>query len=259
MRLIKILPILITLTVCAKIAAQNEATTLAAADSSANQSPSAEGPTLAAEIRNLAPDKETTLRGILKIKKTNGETTLYKIISKIIPAPDGWDSIYETSNINEKPYQKLIVSHSKNKANHYLLESINNTENHVISNPPPSTAFADSDFSIGDLGLEFFHWKKQTILKTEMRKSRVCKVLESVPSPEDKNLGYSKVISWIDKETLGILIAEAYDNTGKKIKQFEVGSFQKDENGNWQIHELEIRNLKTKTKTQLIFQTTNTQ
>jgi len=52
---------------------------------------------------------------------------------------------------------------------------------------------------------------------------------------------------------LGILIAEAYDMDGKKIKQFEVSSFRKDENGIWQIQELEIRNLKTRTKTQLIF------
>ena len=87
-----------------------------------------------------------------------------------------------------------------------------------------------------------------------MRKSRVCKVLESKPSETDRQLGYSRVVSWVDKETGGILIAEAYDNAEKKVKQFEVNSFKKDEKGNWQIEEIEIRNLILKTRTLLIFQ-----
>jgi len=212
-----------------------------------------DGKALAAEIRNLIPEKETVLRGILKRRNADGTIQVLKISSQIKPAENGWVSIYEVSGEDGNIRERLSINHSRDNANKYVYEIYEGNNKRVIENPSLAESFAGSDFYLGDLGLEFFHWQKQTILKTEMRKSRVCKVLESVPEKSDKNYGYSKVVTWVDKETLGILIAEAYDMDGKKIKQFEVSSFRKDENGIWQIQELEIRNLKTRTKTQLIF------
>lgn len=212
-----------------------------------------DGKPLAAEIRNLIPEKETVLRGNLRRRNADGTIQIFKILSQIKPIADGWISIYEIVGEDGNIKERLTIHHSKNAANKYDYEVYEGNNKKTIENPSLSEPLAGSDFFLGDLGLEFFHWKNQTIVKTEMRKSRVCKVLESVPDKSDNNFGYSRVVSWIDKETLGILIAEAYDSAGKKIKQFEVSSFRKDENGVWQIQELEIRNLRTRTKTQLIF------
>ena len=32
--------------------------------------------------------------------------------------------------------------------------------------------------------------------------------------------GYSRVVSWIDEDSLGIVMADAYDAQGKKLKEF---------------------------------------
>lgn len=216
----------------------------------------ADGRNLAEEIRNLRPLNETTLRGVLKRKEKDGSVKSLIIISKIIPQDDKWLTIYEAVNPDNSAYEELTIIHSPSQKNRYIYKS---SKDKTIENPDLTLPFAGSDFSFGDLGLEFFHWQRQYLLKTEMRKSRVCRVLESRSAQEDRPLGYSRVVSWIDKETGGILIAEAYDNSGKKVKQFEVNSFRKDENGNWQIEEIEIRNLILKTKTQLIFQSAQTQ
>jgi hypothetical protein len=113
------------------------------------------------------------------------------------------------------------------------------------------TPFAGSDFWICDLGLEFFQWPTQKILKKEIRRSRGCTVLEST-NPNPSTNSYSRVVSWIDGETLGIVHAEAYDANGKLLKEFDPKSFKK-VNGQWELQEMEIRNVQTGSRTRLEF------
>jgi len=60
--------------------------------------------------------------------------------------------------------------------------------------------FADSEFWVADLGLEFLHWPRQRLLKKEMRHSKSCEVLESV-NPQPVPGGYRARVSWIIIET----------------------------------------------------------
>ena len=60
------------------------------------------------------------------------------------------------------------------------------------------------------------------------------------------------MLSWVDVETDGILMAEAYDAGNNKLKSFEVGSFKKVK-GEYQLQDMEIRNPKAKTRTKLEF------
>jgi outer membrane lipoprotein-sorting protein len=101
-----------------------------------------------------------------------------------------------------------------------------------------------------DLGTEFFHWPRQVLTKREMRKGRGCDVLESRPA---RPALYSRVVSWIDQETSGLLMAEAYDASGRLLKEFEVKGFKKVA-GQWRVREMEIRNRQLKTATRLQFQ-----
>jgi hypothetical protein len=112
--------------------------------------------------------------------------------------------------------------------------------------------FANSDFWICDLGLEFFHWPGQKILKKENTRGRGCMVLEST-NPEPSTNGYSRVVSWIDEESGGIVQAKAYDFNGKLLKEFEPKSFKKDVNGQLQLQEMEIYNDQTRSRTQIKF------
>jgi hypothetical protein len=99
--------------------------------------------------------------------------------------------------------------------------------------------------------LEFFHWPQQKVLKREMRRSRDCTVLEST-NPNPSTDGYLRVVSWIDNESSGIVQAEAYDAKNKLLKEFAPKSFTK-VNGQWQLQEMEIRNVQTGSRTRLEF------
>ena len=113
--------------------------------------------------------------------------------------------------------------------------------------------FANSDFWIADLGLEFFHWPQQKVLPktTNLKRGRDYTLLEST-NPNPSTNGYSRVLSWIDKETGGILEAEAYDAQSKLLKDFAPKSFKK-VNGQWELQEMEIRNVQTGSRTRLEF------
>ena len=93
--------------------------------------------------------------------------------------------------------------------------------------------FAGSDFSIADLGLEFLHWPEQDLTKKEVKRSLSCDLLESV-NPHLVPGGYSRVISWIDIESHGIVMAQAYDSRGKLLKEFIPKKIEK-VRGQWQL------------------------
>jgi YD repeat-containing protein len=61
------------------------------------------------------------------------------------------------------------------------------------------------------------------------------------------------VVSWIDIDTGGIVHAEAYDAAGRRLKRFEPKALKK-VNGQWQLQEMVIRNLKTGSRTTIEFE-----
>jgi hypothetical protein len=60
------------------------------------------------------------------------------------------------------------------------------------------------------------------------------------------------VLSWIDQEQGGLIMAEGYDARGKLLKEFEVKSVKKVA-GQYQVSEMEMRNRQDKTSTRLQF------
>jgi hypothetical protein len=83
-----------------------------------------------------------------------------------------------------------------------------------------------------------------------LKRGREYTLLEST-NPYPFN-GYSRVLTWIDKESGGILEAEAYDSNGRLLKDFAPKSFKK-VNGQWELQEMEIRNVQTGSRTRLEF------
>ena len=62
----------------------------------------------------------------------------------------------------------------------------------------------------------------------------------------------SRVVSWIDNDTGGILLAKAYDAEGKLLKEFRPTQFEKI-NGEWHLQEMEMENVQTGNRTKIEF------
>jgi hypothetical protein len=215
-----------------------------------------EGKALVEEILSQKPAQNTTNTGVMTIRR-NGTHTRIPIEFIVEIGTTNWTSTYNATLTNR--FESVSVLHTSNLPNFYLNGSWATTGGIPIIAPLPGPVqkdaiwkpFAGSDFSLADLGLEFFHWPEQRLTKKEMRRNRSCKVLESI-NPHPVAGTYSRVVSWIDSESDGILIADAYDSQGKLLKEFIPKKIKKIE-GQWQLEEMEIDNDQTHSSTRVDF------
>jgi hypothetical protein len=210
-----------------------------------------EGRALADEICAMGPEKDSTMTATLYIQRDRRTEIAVPIEMKLVKGDKGWKSIYQTRSTNTAETAVLTIHQKPGAQNSYELLSGTNQQPQTIAHNTAGTPFAGSDFWVSDLGLEFFRWKDQRVITNELKNGQACYVLES-KNPAAVPGTYSKVISWIDKDTLGIVLAEAYDQNGKLLKLFKPTTVEK-VNGRYQVKEVEMRNRQTKLKSRLEF------
>jgi hypothetical protein len=209
-----------------------------------------QGRALARQLVEQRPATNFTQTGTLKIRDAKGGRREIPIQFQILTT--GTDSLdwrvnYQTTATNDPV--KLVMVHSANRPGGYRL--FENGVEQELDGAAAMIPFAGSDFWLADLGLEFFHWPQQKVLKKEVKRSRGCTVLEST-NPDPSANGYRRVVSWIDSESGGIVQAWAYDSSNKLFKEFYPKDFKKI-NGQWQVGEMEIDNDRTGSRTRLEF------
>ena len=170
-----------------------------------------------------------------------------------------WRNEYLTSAIDGKGAEHLTIVHSAKGPNEYLYAKAPTPgaplgEEKKLTGTEANIPFANSDFWLADLGFEFYQWPKQIKHPSEMRRSRVCYVLESI-NPNPGKGGYSRVITWVDIDSYkqgqgGIIQAEAYDESNRLYKEFSLGHFRKID-GQWMLEDMEIINRKDGTRTKV--------
>jgi hypothetical protein len=204
-----------------------------------------EGQSLVQKILQSQPAENQTNSGVLQIK-AKGQTTKLPVTWETLITATHWSNRYEVQRGGTN-MTSLVVTHAGTTANQYEL-----SENGLVQEFSGSQTFiplAGSDFWLGDLGLEFFHWPGQKIVKKEFHRQCACAVLES--TNPDTN-GYSRVVCWIDEESLGIVEAFAYDAQGRKLKNFYPKSLEK-VNGQYRVESMVMENLQTGSTSRLEF------
>ena len=218
------------------------------------------GQKLAAELRLMRPTENLEVKGFLRIRDAQGKRTKVPFTYRFLSGDQSWQSIYEIEADGGIPAEKLAVAHTEGGPNRYWHSSANGTTPASAAGPvalegaKAMVPFANSDFWLADLGLEFLHWPEQRIVheaKIKMRKGRPCHVLESI-DPGPNAAGYTRVRSWIDAKTGGVILAEAYGPDNQLMKEFEVGGLTK-VSGQWELKDMEMRTAKTDSKTVLEF------
>ena len=216
------------------------------------------GEQLAQKLCLTAPVEPSDRHGVFVITSGKNKTEV-PVDCKVTLQAGNWETIYETSNTAAAGAEKLIIIHSPSGPNQYLFARAPQP-GAALPEPVPLSPealgqpFGGSDFSIGELGLDFFHWPGQQRLAGERRLGQPCAVLESTTT---QGSGIVRVRSSIDEDNLGLLNAEAYDAAGDKVKVFSLdsSSFKKDAQGHGELREMRIDNLKLRSHTVLKFDT----
>ncbi len=191
------------------------------------------------------------------IIRAGDQTVNVPVVCRVVLHDGFWESDYDTAATNNHGAEKLIVIHRTNAPVEYLFARAP-SPSAPLPKPAPlspaeaaATPLAGSDFSAADLGLDFLHWPQQRRLKGEMHLGQPCYVLES-RDPDAQSI--VRVISYIDKESNGLLIADAYDATEHLVKHFSLGngSFKK-VNGRYHLEKMDIQDKKKHSRTELRF------
>jgi hypothetical protein len=210
------------------------------------------GKEIAERVLAQKPAQDWKGTGTLKILRSGSRIEMLVRMEQVVQS-NVLISVYEVEQTTNLPItnsaRTFSVFHEEGQPNRYFfgkpggLDPINERAAATLS-------FAGSDFTISDLGMEFFHWPVQRLLKAEMRKGRPCNVVEST-TPDAQNTNYNRILTWIDTESYGILLSEAF-NKDKMVKEFTLKSIKK-VNDNWQIKEIEMTNKITGSCTHLHF------
>ncbi|HEY3763209.1 MAG TPA: outer membrane lipoprotein-sorting protein [Verrucomicrobiae bacterium] len=215
-----------------------------------------QGIQLAQKILAQQPDQDVTNTGKLQIRNANGTLKEVPVKFTVTVTPTNWSCVYGATVTNQNGLasnEVLSIVHDTSQTNVHETD-ISHTGGFFDFNGSKSKmteAFAGSDFWVCDLTLRFLSWTDQKIIKKEFMRGRGCMVLESKNSLLALG-GYSRVDSWIDEETLGIVHAVAYDADGNLLKVFDPKSFKK-VNGQWELQDMEIRNVQTGSRTRIEF------
>jgi hypothetical protein len=206
------------------------------------------------------PTQNYTNTQVVRIRHPDGKREEIPVRFEILCSPTNYSNIYEVINpATTSVTTRLTIIHPDPGPNEYWLEQFSdpgttNSGPRKLSAAELSLPFAGSDFWIGDLGLEFLHWPQQRVLRKEMRKSVFCDLLQSI-DPNPSPGGYTRVETWIGAnrpdETV-IVHADAFDSHKDKLKEFDPKKVEKI-NGAYQLEEMEMRNLQTRSHTWIEF------
>ena len=229
------------------------AVSIAAADSVTDPAEQiALGRALSANLRALQPRESVTNSAALRMRDTKGRRSELRVEFRTLVSPTNWVSSYIATSTNGFS-STLAVHHADGQPNRYLVRASKDDSQPLaaIAGNDTMRPFAGSDYWFADLGLDFFHWPEQRVIKKELRSGEACRVLESV-NPHPAPGAYRRVVTWIDNDTLGIVHADAHGFDNKLLKDFAPKKFRKVK-GQWQLEEMEIRNEQTDTRTSIIF------
>jgi len=222
---------------------------LASAGAGDSQDPAQAGRQLVAQVLAQRPSQNYTNHGVLRIKGAGGYRAEADLGVAITVTATNWSTIY---TIGTGAAETLQIVHTDGAPNRYYYRAPQASLTEVSGDATMSPV-AGSDFWIADLGLEFLQWPKQTLLKKEVKRSRGCNVLESV-NPHPTVGGYSRVVSWLDTDSGGVVQAFAYDADNQLLKEFYPKDLKKVD-GQWQVGLMEMENDQTGSRTRLEFNT----
>lgn len=195
-------------------------------------------------------DSSGTLLMVLKDKK--GDTSEREMRVKGLEGPqnegDKTLMVFESPK-DQKGTALLTFQHKDRDDDQWLyLPALKRVKK--IASKNKSGPFMGSEFSFEDVGGQLVDEYTYKYLRDETYDGQDCFVVESYP--KDENSGYTKVITWVDKQHYRTLKADFYDRKESHLKTLKASGFKLYLDKYWRPDLVEMVNLQTGKSTQLI-------
>lgn len=149
-----------------------------------------------------------------RVRETRGETKL------IEGTTDNMRSVDFLSPSDIRGTKTLLIEHTGKDDDMWIYLPAMKKVRRLVSNNKKDS-FVGTDFSYGDvIGHKVEDWNHK-LIKEEIIDGKPCYVIESTPKrPEvSDNSGYSKRVTWVEKESSIALRGESYDLNGQLLKK----------------------------------------
>lgn len=195
-------------------------------------------------------DSSGSLVMILKDKK--GDTSEREMRVKALEGPetegDKTLMVFESPK-DQKGTALLTYQHKSRDDDQWLyLPALKRVKK--IASKNKSGPFMGSEFSFEDVGGQQLDEYTYKYLRDETYDGQDCFVVEGYP--KDENSGYTKVISWVDKQHYRTLKAEFHDRKNSHLKTLTATGFKLYIDKFWRPDQVEMVNLQTGKSTKLI-------
>ncbi len=209
-------------------------------------------PRIVREAVTNQPLHDFRLDGKLILAGTDGTKKTLGVVILTKPTETSTDTIFRIVEPVEVSGAALMVLQSADHPNQIFFRGPGEAEAVEITGERNREHFLDTDLSYEDVNFSFLRWISQETLREEKRLGRWCDVIKSIPAREDHSQ-YASVLSWIDKETHALLVAEGYDVEGHLLKSFIVKGFLRS-GGGWTVKEMVVEDQSTGHKTRLVIE-----
>jgi hypothetical protein len=220
------------------------------------QSPAAKGLAIAKEAdRRDQGWGDSSVLGKMTLRNAQGQTsTRYFKITSFEKLSDGDKSIIVFSRPPDIEGTALLTwTHKKGDDDQWLyLPALKRVKR--ISSSNKSGSFVGSEFAYEDLSsqeVEKYRYKYLRDEKCGPGKKLVCFVSERIPT--DANSGYTKQVTWLDKEHYRVHKVVYYDRKGAKLKTLWLARYKQYLGKYWRAHFLRMYNHQTRKSTDMIW------
>lgn len=166
------------------------------------------------------------IRSKLEVRSADGSKRAYQLQIKQRRTKEATDIVYQVLWPNEHKGEAVILHQAGGASKGSII--VPQQPVRAIKASQMSDGLFDSDLSYQDAVENFFAWKKQTAIGTEMISNVNCHILESKPDSSSASI-YSKVRSWIDTRRFVPLRIEKYSSSGELVRRIDVTRVAPDE------------------------------
>lgn len=205
----------------------------------AEPGPAAASATDLANHISAARQGNAVIRARLEVRSAGGTKQVFQLQIKERRTPTSTDVVYLVQWPKERKGEAVILHQESGGAVRGTI---------VAPSAPPRTLDASqmdgglfgSDLSYQDAIENFFAWKEQTVVGSEVVNGAQCQIIESKPGTSGSI--YSKVRSWVDSKRLVPMRIEKYSATGQVVRRIDTTYVGRDQKDRFIPAKLTIRN-----------------
>jgi len=183
---------------------------------------------LAARLDSLR-EGSALIRSKLEIRSPDVGQRVLQLQIKERRTKTSTDLVYQVLWPNELKGEAVILHQGQGGFKASII--VPNQPVRTIKGSQMNEGLFDSDLSYQDALENFFAWKKQAIIGSEVINGVNCQILESKPDSSAASL-YARVRSWIDPQRFVPMRIEKYSSSGELVCRIDITRIARDERHN---------------------------